>query len=216
MHSRPSLLNIPIISLTGSKKTYHQLALVWGVVPVLREYTTMEEAFDAATCYTLQQGYVHYGDMVLVTAGTPFGVRGTTNMMLIKSIGQVIVRGEPNKGKHVYGQALFILVHDKTYEVQGKILVLSHCDRHYESFIKGAAGVVLQNFEDDKESELCLLELGLKYHVPVVVRAESACSLIKEGEWITLDPNKGLVFRGTVSTEEEVLKKVCQVHPKNL
>lgn len=208
--------HIPIISLTGSKKTYNQLALVWGVVPVLREYKTMDEAFDVATCYTLQQGYVHYGDMVLVTAGTPFGVRGTTNMMLIKSIGQVIVRGESNKGKHVYAQALFILVPDKTYEVKGKILVLSHCDRYYEPFIKDAAGVVLQNFEDDKESETCLLELGLKYHVPVIVRAESACSLIKEGEWITLDPNKGLVFRGTVSTEEEVLKKVCRITPKNM
>jgi len=202
--------HIPIISLTGCKKTYHQLSAVWGVVPVLREYHTMEEAFNAATCFTLQQGYVHYGDMVLVTAGTPFGVRGTTNMMLIKSIGQVIVRGESSRGKHVYGQALFILVPDKEYSVKGKILILSHCDRHYEAFIKDCLGVVLQNFEDDKESESCLLEFAQKHGVPAIVRAESACSLIKEGEWITLDPNKGLVFRGEVTSEEEVLKKVCR------
>lgn len=201
---------IPIISLTNSKKTYHQLSFVWGVVPVLREYSNAEEAFDAAMCYALKEGYVHYGDRVLVTAGTPFGIRGTTNMMTIKSIGNVLVRGEPGQGNVVYAQALFILVGEKDYDAKGKILVLPHCESKYEGFIKVAAGVILQNFEDDTDSEKSALEICSKYKIPVITRAESACSLIKEGEFITLDPIKGIVFRGAVSTEEEVMKSVCK------
>lgn len=202
---------IPIISLTNSKKTYHQLALVWGVVPVLREYSNAEEAFDAAMCFALKEKYVCYGDRVLVTAGTPFGIRGTTNMMVIKSIGNVIVRGDPGQGSPVYAQALFILVAEKSYDTKGKILVLPHCESKYEVFIKECVGIILQNFEDDTDSEKTAIEFGLKYNVPVITRAESACSLIKEGEFITLDSVKGIVFRGQVSTEEEVMKDVCRL-----
>jgi pyruvate kinase len=199
----------PIISLTNSKKTYHQLASVWGVVPVLREYANADEAFDAGMCYALQEGYVHYGDRVIVTAGTPFGIRGTTNMMIIKSIGEVIVRGEPGQGEVVYGQALFMLVSEKTYDTQGKIIVLTHCESKYEPLIKQAAGMILQNFEDDTESERAALEIAKKHHIPVITRAESACSLIKEGEFITLSPSKGIVFRGKLSNDAEIMKDVC-------
>lgn len=201
---------IPIISLTNSQKTYHQLSCAWGVVPVLRSYTHAEEAFDAAMCYALQKKYVYYGDMVLVTAGTPFGIRGTTNMMIIKSIGNVLVRGEPGEGRVVHAQAMIVLVSDKQYESKGKILVLSHCESKYESFIQDCAGMILQNFEDDTESERVVLELAKKYHIPALVRSESACSLIKDGEWITLYPEKGAVFRGKISSEEEVIKNVCK------
>lgn len=201
---------IPIISLTGSQKTFHQLSCVWGAVPVLRAYKNGEEAFDAAMCYALTERYVHYGDMVLVTAGTPFGIRGTTNMMTIKSIGNVLVRGDSSPGHVVYAEAMFILVPEKNYTTKGKILVLAHCESKYEALIKDCAGIVLQNFEDDQESEHIVIELGRKYNIPFIVRAESACSLIKEGEFVTLYPEKGVVFRGKISTEEEVLKTVCK------
>lgn len=201
---------IPIISLTSSSKTFHQLSAAWGVVPLLRSYSNAEEAFDAAMCHALKERYVHYGDMVLVTAGTPFGIRGTTNMMTIKSIGEVLVRGDASGGRVVYAPAMLILMPDKTYETKGKILVLSHCESKYETFIQHCCGLVLQNFEDDKESEKFVTEFAHKYHLPYIVRAESACSLIKEGEFVTLYPEKGVVFRGKIETEEEVIRHVCK------
>jgi len=201
---------IPIISLTGSTKTFHQLSCVWGVVPVFGVYANAEQAFNQAMCYALKERFTHYGDMVLVTAGTPFGIRGTTNMMTIKSIGDVLVRGDSSAGRVVYAQATFILVPDKTYDTKGTILVLSHCESKYESFIQDCSGMILQNFEDDKESERLVIELAQKYQIPYIVRAESACSLIKEGEFITMYPGKGVVFRGRIASEEEVIKTVCK------
>lgn len=201
---------IPIISLTNSSKTFHQLSVVWGVIPLLRDYTTAEQAFDLVTCFALQKGYVHYGDRVFVTAGSPFGVRGTTNMMMIKNIGDVAARGLPGRGKSVYAQAVLGLSQEKAPSCQGKILVIAHFEPKYEPWVKEAAGIVLQNYEEDAESELTLLEIAKTHDIPVLVRAEAAASLIKEGEWITLAPGQGLVFRGEISSQEEILKAVCK------
>ncbi|PCI95441.1 pyruvate kinase, partial [Candidatus Aerophobetes bacterium] len=200
---------IPIISLTSSKKTFDQLSFLWGVVPVYHEYKTREEAFNLATCFALSNHYVHYGDTVLVTSGTPFGVRGTTNMMIVKSIGKVAARGKPSKGKQAYGEAIFVLTHEKEYETEGKIVILAHCQAEYEEHLKSCAGIILQNHRDDSASEESAIGISKKYNIPIVVQAESARSLIQEGEMVTLDPNKGLVFEGEISSEEEVLKEVC-------
>ena len=202
---------IPIISITNCKKTYHQLSLVWGAVAVLKECHTEEHAFAAATCYALTHGYVQYGDRVFVTAGSPFGVRGTTNMMMIRNIGDVLVRGHPSKGKNVYGQASILLTFHEKIDVKQKIAVITHCEPKYEEFLSVAKGIVLQNFEEDTESEECLKEIAEKYHIPFLYRAESATTLIKEGEMVTLAPSKGVVFKGEMAAEEDVIKEACKL-----
>jgi pyruvate kinase len=202
---------IPIISITNCKKTFHQLSLVWGAVAVLKECHTEEHAFAAATCYALTHGYVQYGDRVFVTAGSPFGVRGTTNMMMIRNIGDVLVRGHPSKGKNVYGQASILLTFHEKIDVKQKIAVITHCEPKYEEFLSVAKGIVLQNFEEDTESEECLKEIAEKYHIPFLFRAESATTLIKEGEMVTLAPSKGVVFKGEMEAEEDVIKEACKL-----
>jgi pyruvate kinase len=75
---------MPIIALSASEKVYHQLSLNWGVIPVQpMQAHTVEEAFCSVSCFALKNGIVHEGALVVLTAGTPFGVSGTTNMMMI-------------------------------------------------------------------------------------------------------------------------------------
>lgn len=199
----------PILALTSCKKTYNQLAFHWGVVPINQPYKNQEEAYDIATCFAITHHYVHYGDIVVVTAGTPFGIKGTTNMMIIKSIGNVVVRGKVSEGKQVYGPAIFILTYEKIMDLKGKIAIIGHCSEEYEAHLKDAKGVILQNHREDKDSEKALIAICKKHNISYLIRAESARSLIKEAEMITLVPSKGLVFRGEVVTEEEILSKVC-------
>ncbi|MFW6079935.1 MAG: pyruvate kinase [Gemmatimonadota bacterium] len=81
---RPS---VPIIGVSNLVRTYNQLALVWGVQPVLCQaevsYDTM---FDAARRYLVDQGLASAGQRVVVTAGYPFHVRGTTNMLRVEEL----------------------------------------------------------------------------------------------------------------------------------
>lgn len=78
---------MPIISLTPNDKTYHQLALNWGVTPVLcKSCKDVEHAFKEACDYSLEHRVVNYGDIVVMTSGSPFWVSGTTNTIRVEVI----------------------------------------------------------------------------------------------------------------------------------
>ena len=104
--------DMPILALTQSKKTYHQLALSWGVIPVYGVAGNMTEAFEVASCFALKHGYAHYGDLFIVSAGNPFGITGTTNMMVVENIGDVLVRGTPTCGTPITGNITHVLASD--------------------------------------------------------------------------------------------------------
>jgi pyruvate kinase len=78
---------VPILALTDIPRTYRQLALVWGVIPQLvphcdRYEDMVEYARQAAVALKLAEP----GDRVLVTAGVPFDVPGTTNMLKVETV----------------------------------------------------------------------------------------------------------------------------------
>jgi pyruvate kinase len=78
---------VPILGLTPVDRTYHQLALIWGVVPVLSpQINTYVEMFEYARKEILERGLARTGDRVLVTAGVPFDVPGTTNLMKVEVV----------------------------------------------------------------------------------------------------------------------------------
>lgn len=81
-----------IIVLAASEKLYHQLAFNWGIIPYHQEpCTNLDDGFLKLSAFALNQKLVSYGDLVVITAGTPFGVSGTTNMMIVESIGNRVL-----------------------------------------------------------------------------------------------------------------------------
>jgi len=82
--SRPP---VPILVVTDEERTYRQMALIWGVIPMLaHEPPNYERMLDAARERILARGYARKGDRVVVTAGVPFDVPGTTNLMKIEEV----------------------------------------------------------------------------------------------------------------------------------
>ena len=192
---------IPIIAMTSVKKAYHQLALNWGVIPLLSEpVDSINQAFNKISEYALKEKYVHYGDLVVITAGAPFGVSGTTNMMLVESIGDVLVRGYKGLGRRVHGRVLFVHTPEskKPYEAQGRLLVLSRCSDVYLPLIRESDGFILQNLIEDTESEKLAFKYAEELKKPLIVRADGAQNTLKEGQLATLDPDKALVYKGVV------------------
>jgi pyruvate kinase len=190
---------MPILAFTPSAKRYHQLACNWGVVPVQSpHFATLAEAFVFASRWGLDNGYVSYGDLVVVTGGTPFGVPGTTNMMIVDNIGNVLVRGHPGHGKLVHGKVWLALTPRQTIpaDADKRILVITKGDDSYLPLIKKAAGVILQNHIDDFESEKYLLLVAKALDIPSIVRGDGAYMVLKEGQEVTVDPCKGLVYDG--------------------
>ena len=78
---------VPIIGLTTEQRTYHQLALTWGVYAALAEsMPTYEKMLDIARDYLTSRSYVRDGERVVVTAGVPFDVSGTTNLLKVEVV----------------------------------------------------------------------------------------------------------------------------------
>lgn len=195
---RPSM---PIIAYTSDIKTFHQLSINWGVVPILgKEVAHLQEALSEITSYALQEGIVSCGDSVIVTAGAPFGVSGTTNMMMVEIIGQVLVQGHAGIGDKKHGKVVFSEKAEETspYKFINQFIVMSSCGPHSERLIEASLGIILQNDPHDIASESYALSFCQKHKKPCIVRASSAMNILKEGQLITLDPEKAVVYKGVV------------------
>jgi pyruvate kinase len=78
---------VPIVGVCDDPRVWRQLALVWGVHPVLFEGETVYDAMlERARSYIIDQGIGFPGQRIVVTAGVPFHVSGTTNMLRIEEL----------------------------------------------------------------------------------------------------------------------------------
>lgn len=191
---------MPIIAVTGDEKNYHQLASNWGIIPIFCPgCQNAKEAYSAATQYALSHKIISFGDVVVVTAGVPFGKKGTTNMMIVENIGEVLVRGHKGYGAKTTGSIAVLLAPEgrEPGEFEGKLVVIPHCDNTFLPVLKCAAGVILQNFIGDTASEKYASLVAKTFEIPVMTRADGAMAILKEGEEVTLDPQRGLIYRGS-------------------
>ena len=68
-------------------KTYHQLSFNWGVIPVEpKAAKNIRKAFEICTAFAKKKKIVKHGDRIVLTAGSSFGISGTTNTMIVEQI----------------------------------------------------------------------------------------------------------------------------------
>lgn len=192
---------MPIIAITADRASYHQLACFWGVIPFFQKVSDLEEGVECGSEWLLEQGKAENGDLVIVTSGSPFGVGGTTNMIRINHIGQVIVRGKPATGEEIPDKKVSAPVTLAAFkenilssQVSGKIAVILFCDKHCEPLLKDAVGIILQNHPYDLHSEKWAYQIAKKLDIPLLVQANAATHILKENQEVTIDPRKGVVF----------------------
>jgi pyruvate kinase len=75
----------PVLAITPQERAYRQLALSWGVIPHLTEdITSTDEMVEVAQSVIRARGICEPGARFVITAGVPFGMRGTTNMIRVE------------------------------------------------------------------------------------------------------------------------------------
>ncbi len=78
---------VSILVLTDQPRTYRQLALVWGVIPILVPHcNTYDEMMQRARETVVERTLASPGDRIIVTAGVPFDMPGTTNLLKVETI----------------------------------------------------------------------------------------------------------------------------------
>ena len=77
--------NCPIIGLTTSPITCRQMSMSWGIIPgVIEEQTNTDDLIKEAIKAALEHGYIQKGDLLVITAGVPLGMSGTTNLLKVE------------------------------------------------------------------------------------------------------------------------------------
>ena len=184
--------NRPIISCTTSERTWRQLNLSWGVVPLMsREMTTTDELFQHAVDCATEAGLLETGDLVVITAGVPVGISGTTNLLKVHIVGDVLVRGKGVSDKKATAPLCVAQNPDEARKnfVNGNILVIKETNNEILSLLKSASGIITEKDGTDSHAAI----VGLALDIPVIIGAENATSILRSGTVVTMDSEKGLV-----------------------
>ncbi len=187
----------PIIATTMTQKIYNQLALSWGVVPVITKLKDQtDEMFDEAINRSEDTGIIHSGDLVVITGGIPVGISGTTNMMKTHIVGNVLVEGFGVNIKSAHG--IVVVVNPENINTvtfnDGDILVISKTTEDMLPMIKHAAAIVTEETEDDCQAVTVAKALG----IPAIYSALQSTKILKSGTAVTVNPSKGHVASGVI------------------
>ncbi|MCD2255227.1 pyruvate kinase [Agrilactobacillus fermenti] len=187
--------NADILALTFDEKVQRGLTVNWGVKPLLTEKpATTDDMFTMATQIAQDEGLAKEGDLILIVAGVPVGESGTTNLMKVQLIGSKLTRGQGVGDETVVGKAI---VADSAKDavdkaVDGGILVTKTTDKDYLPAIEKSSALVVETGGLTSHAAV----VGIAMGIPVVVGAENATSLIQDGEVITVDSRRGIIYRG--------------------
>lgn len=185
----------PIIGCTTDERVYRQLNLLWGVTPVvMKEANTADELFDHAVELAEQKGLIARGELVVIAAGVPVGLSGTTNMMKVQIAGNALVTGKGANKLKASGNVC-VCSNDEDLEKKfraGDIVVVEQTTNEMVHKLKDAAGIITET--GDRYSHAAVV--GMTLEIPVITSARNATRILKSGTFVTMDAEQGIVYNG--------------------
>ncbi|MFD0673438.1 pyruvate kinase [Cohnella sp. GCM10027633] len=185
----------PIVAVTPNEQVMRRLQLVWGVVPVKGvNAETTDEMFDIAVKGAIDSGLVRLGDTIVITAGVPVGRSGTTNLIKIHNVGELIAKGQGIGSQSATGKVVSARTPEEAIRkmTSGAILVAPSTDKEYMPAFEKAAAVITECGGITCHAAVVGLNLG----IPVVVGVNDALELIKDGTEITVYAEHGVIYSG--------------------
>ncbi|WP_453994483.1 pyruvate kinase [Bacillus nitroreducens] len=185
----------PIIAVTSNDSTTRKLSLVWGVYAQTGNVaTSTDEMLDNSVESALNTGIVKPGDLVVITAGVPVGECGTTNIMKVHVVGNTIASGQGIGRKSAFGKVVVANTSEdaKTKMFEGAILVTPATDRDMVKYVEQASALITE--EGGLTSHAAVV--GLSLGIPVIVGVEKATTLLTDGQDITVDSSRGVIYEG--------------------
>ena len=151
-------------------------------------------SLDNSIHASMEAGFVEEGDLVVITAGIPVGLSGTTNLIKVHTIGKVLLTGmgignRVGTGRVVVGNSEDELL--SKFE-DGDVLVCRATYRDMVKFMERASAVIA---EEGGLTSHCAI-VGLNLNKPTVVGATNATQLLNEGDIVTVDGITGQVYKG--------------------
>ena len=185
----------PVIALTPSFSTWRELALLWGVYPLICPFTTdVEESVSNSLTIVQEEGLIKGGDNVVFTSGIPLGVPGSTNLVQVYTVGEIIGKGLSLIKRKVRGIVCKAENWEEANEkvTPGSILVVRKTDKDFIPSMERASGVISEEEGFSCHTAVASLNMGL----PGIVGVEGIFDQVEDGMLITLDGIRGVVYLG--------------------
>ena len=189
----------PIIACVMNEQVQRQLAISWGITPLMMALAhSTDELIEMSTSLAKENGYLHDGELAVVTAGVPVGVSGTTNMIKIHMIGNCLATGvgigpEGSALANATGKACVCHNLDELRAKfkPGMVLVVPSTSNEMLSYVRDAAALVVE--EPGLNSHAAIA--GKALLKPTIVGAAGATSHIRDGLMVAVDCAHGSVQR---------------------
>ena len=185
----------PIICCTTDPTAQRQMNLSWGVIPLMaEEQSTMDDLFEHAVDCAVKKNMLASGDLVVITAGAPLGISGTTNLLKVHLVGNILVQGTGVTRFHACGNLCVARDEDDAMERfrPGDILVIPQTSNRLLPLMKEAAGIVTEAAGLNSHAAI----VGMALEKPVLVGAKEATHILKSGTTVTLNAERGVVIYG--------------------
>ena len=187
----------PIVGCSPCEKVCRQLSMSWGVTPMMiEEQTTSDALFEHAIKEAAMREYVEYGDLAVITAGLPIGVAGTTNILKVQIVGDVLTSGTGiSSGNDIVCGSLCVCRDEEEARRNfrdGEILVIPSTSNRIVDLIRHSRGIICEIDGEDSHAAIVGQALG----IPVIVGALGATKILKSGTTVTVDAKRGTVYCG--------------------
>ena len=189
----------PIIACVMDEQVQRQLSLSWGITSLLMGPAhSTDELIEMSTALAQKNGYLHNGELAVVTAGVPVGVSGTTNMIKIHMVGNCLSTGvgvgrENADLTSASGKACVCRTLDEVRAKfkPGMVLVVPSTTNEMLEYVRDAAALVVEEAGLNSHAAIA----GKALLKPTIVGALGACSHIRDGLDIAVDCAHGSVQR---------------------
>ncbi len=185
----------PIIAATSNKSVMRKLCLSFGVYPVsVPQSDVTDEIIELSVNAAVTAELVKSGDLVIITAGIPSGVAGTTNLIKVHVVGEILAKGIGIGDKSITGRITLIEDIEKDYHKlqEGDILVTRFTDKDMVPLMEKAAGFLVEEGGITSHAAIVGIVLGK----PVIVGVEGAMEQLNDGQLVTMDTPRGIIYNG--------------------
>ena len=187
----------PIIACVMKEQVQRQLSLSWGITSLMMPLAhSTDELIEMSTALAKENGFLHDGELAVVTAGVPVGISGTTNMIKIHMVGNCLATGvgvgpENAEVSNATGKACVCRTLDEVRAKfkPGMVLVVPSTSNEMLNYVRDAAALVVE--EPGLNSHAAIA--GKALLKPTVVGAVGATSHIRDGLMIAVDCAHGSV-----------------------
>ena len=187
-----------IIAVTPYETTARLAQLLWGVYPlIIKRYNDTDEMVENGIRAALIAKVIKDGDLVVITAGVPVGVSGTTNMIRVQLVANILLSGQGIGQRSVTGKVCVVKSEKDLQEKYqaGDIMVIAGIDDQTASHGTKASAIITE--EGGFTSNAAII--GINYNIPVIVNAIGAMTALQDGMIITVDPVRGVIFQGDIN-----------------